>query len=533
MSTRTNTTTGAKAELLWYKICPPKGEMREPICALRSRFIRDLEYILGPEKWLEQWDIIQLSPVVEFSEFWEAQLYSVGAEQFNEDWEFMMFAPGTMLFLEQWEPEALTPSNIFTEPWEQAVYTIGTQHFIEQWEVVPSGAHSGNWFLSEDFTVLDPAPIITWGFNGLFPSLFTAQQGLTADGSVGEAKLRSMDSGFIPWELTHTFSANSRTDVTASVGFTDVADTGDSHVTFFIQRSTGLAAEIWTTLNGAGTGGLSLDATILDAQRVTQAVGFFSHAWFGTIPLAGMDPAIYSYNNADGIVQEFFISGATEINTIGSFLEPGESIALYAGVSHPSGARIYRGQVGGVSAGWTLLHTFTETNISDIRAFPTFNGDTGSLMYAALYSAGTSISRKIYKSDDGITWSLSYAIPDASPALDQITTRFASASQFEAPTDENLMLAVGTNNIAVLDAKVYTVDITLGAGNTWVLSEDFNSTFSDPLPTVTSFGINSQNGNIYAATGDFLGTALGFEGVRHYSCPDEDMEDEGGDPPEA
>ena len=532
MSIRTQTKTGAKADVLWYKICPPKGEMREPICSLRPRFVRNLEYVLGGRKFLEEWDIIELYPTVEFSEFWEATVYTPGTEQWNEPWEFMNFTP-SMLFLEDWEEIQLTPSSVYTEPWEQAVYTPGTEQFLEQWEAIPSGAHAGNWFLSEDFSILDPAPMVTWGFNGLFPSLFTAVQGVTQIGATSEAKLRSMDSGFLPWDLTHVFSGGMRTDVTASVGFTDVADTGDVHASFFVQSVTGTAAEIWTTLNGAGTGGLSLDATILDAQRVTQAVGFFSHAWFGTIPLAGMDPAIYSYNNADGIVQEVFFSGATEINTIVSYLEPGESIALYAGVSHPSGARVYRGQIGGVSAGWILLHTFTETNISDIRAFPTFNGDTGSLMYAALYSSGTSTSRKIYKSDDGITWSLAYTIPDASPALDQITTRFASASQFEAPTDENLLLGVGTNNASALDAKVYTVDITIGAGNTWVLSEDFNDTFSDPLPTVTSLGINGQNGNLYAATGDFTGELLGFEGVRHYSCPDQDVEDMGGGPPES
>jgi hypothetical protein len=532
MSTRTNTRTGSKADVLWWKLCPPKGEINEPLCNLKQRFVRSLEYVLGPLKFLEDWDEIVLSPVVEFSEFWESTGVSLGTEHWNEEWEFMNFTP-SILFLEEWEEIQLTPSNEFTESWEESEYEPGTEQFLEEWEAIPAGAHEGNWFLSEDFSILDPAPIITWGFNGLFSGFFTAQQGLTASGPTEEAILRSMDGGFLPWELTHTFSGNDRTDVTASVGFIDVADTGDNHVSFFVQRSTGLPAEIWTSFNGGGPGGLTLDATISDTQRVTQAVGFFSHAWFGTIPLAGMDPAVYSYNNADGIVQEVFFSGATEINTIVSYLEPGESIALYVGVSHPSGARVYRGQVGGVDGSWDLLHTFAETNISDIRAFPNFNGDSGSLMYAALYSEGTSVPRRIYKSDDGVSWSLSYTIPDASPALDQITTRFISASQFEAPTDENLLLAVGTNNVAALDAKVYTVDITIGAGNTWVLSEDFNDTFSDPLPTVTALELNSQNGNLYAATGDFLGTGIGFDGVSHYSCPDEDMEDGGGDPPES
>jgi hypothetical protein len=521
---RAQTTTGLAAA--YFNICPPKGELHEPLCTLRDSPIPTFEFGPGPPVFQEFWPEQALGPSNIFDETWSFTPFGPGTMQWFEPWAFMNFAPVLITpdYPETWDGPAFNPIIVsgYPEPWEASNFIPDSQLFFEQWEAPSASPHAGSWFFNDDLTSSLPVAV-GWHFNGLETGISIASG--TNGNAIDQGKV-FLYSGTPPWTLNFTFpGAGDYTDVTQANTFFDSATTFFD--AYFVRGLVGVPAEIWTVLSSTGIAGLAQAAILTDTQQVTDSLSFGLKVWFTSIPLLGCDPTVSSYDDTGGLTIEKTFVGSTRADTLDSFLPSGGSIAIYVGVSDPGGAQIWRSTPGGGSPPWTLLHTFTEPNISHIRPFPNFNGNPpfNAKLYAALW--GTGVSRKVYTSLDGITWSLDFTIPDSPTGVGQFTTAFQPASQFIGDPEEQLLLGVGTFDVsggANLDAKVYGVDITEGSGSDWGLSVDFNSSFSDTHPAVTAISQEIINGNIYAVTGNYNGSgSMGGVGMQMYSCPFDDV----------
>jgi hypothetical protein len=477
---------GNKAKIL--QLCPPKGEMNEPLWFVRTlREEGSITFELGTLQWSEPWEPFSFGVgPIKFLEQWEAEQFIPDEEKFTESWEAIQFIPDEEQFSETWEADVYIPDEEeFTETWEAEVFIPDTQQFFEQWEftAVP---HSGNWFLGHEWQGSGSEPEVVGDFanwTGVNPSFMT---------TIGEddGQIWRLVGNTLPWELIH--------DPGNIENFDAIVEAFGLMFAFGRDFSGNL--EVWTSSTGLSSS-FVFETEFSSEGDGLDAIVFASDLYLSTKPNSFFGTPVLRSRTSGGAwsIVTSLTSSDQEISSLEIF-----SGQLYmASIGNDSGggsreARVY--DLNGVEK-----HVFTgRRGCSDIISF-------GGFLYAAVFDdvIGTDVL-EVWRTPDPETTPFTLHTTIDSGVTGELTSQFATDGV-------NLFLGLATSGVfgSGNRAQVWTFDTS-----TWQESVDFNDApfneDSNEIDSVNSMGYDAVSGRIYAGLGGQSGHA------RIYNCPTAD-----------